>query len=120
VRLNPLTVRDAAALFVERATDGGARLALERNWPIIDDICTRVDRLPLAVELAAKHADHLPLSRLLHLLADRFRLLVDESPRAVSRQRTLEAALRWSYELLDGDEKHLLRHLGVLTRQPQP
>ena len=65
LRLDPLTGPDAAALFVERATDSGARLALERDWPVIDDICARVDCLPLAIELAAKHADHLPLADLL-------------------------------------------------------
>ena len=115
LRLDPLTGPDAAALFAERATDSGARLALERDWPVIDDICARVDCLPLAIELAAKHADHLALADLLRLLEDRLGLLVDESRGAVSRQRTLEATLRWSYELLDDDERHLLRHLSVLT-----
>jgi DNA-binding SARP family transcriptional activator len=115
-RLPSLTSEDATALFVERATDGGARLVLERDLPFIGEICGRLDGLPLAVELAAKHAEHLALPRLRDLLEDRFRLLVGGSNRVLPRQRTLEATMMWSYELLDDDEKRLLRQTRCFHR----
>jgi predicted ATPase/class 3 adenylate cyclase len=113
--LPSLTAEDAVALFVERATEGGAPPIADRDVVLIEEICARIDGIPLAVELAAKQAVHLPLPRVRDLLADRFRLLVGGSRRALPRQRTLEAAMAWSYDLLDDEEKYLLRHLAVFT-----
>jgi predicted ATPase/class 3 adenylate cyclase len=114
-RLPSLTGSDAAALFIERAIEGGAPPLSDRDLPMIAEICAHLDGIPLAVELAAKQAVHLSLPRVRDMLEDRFRLLVGGSRRALPRQRTLEATMAWSYDLLDDNEQHLLRHLAVFT-----
>jgi len=114
-RLPALTGDDSITLFIERAIEAGAPPFRGDDVPLIEEICARLDRIPLAVELAATQAVHLSLSRVRDLLEDRFRLLVGGARRALPRHRTLEATMTWSYELLHDDEKHLLRHLAVFT-----
>jgi predicted ATPase/class 3 adenylate cyclase len=114
-RLPSLTAEDATALFVERAIEAGAPRFRDADFAVIEEICARLDGIPLALELAATQAVHLSLPRVRDLLEDRFRLLVGGSRRALPRHRTLEATMTWSYELLHDDEKHLLRHLAVFT-----
>ena len=80
---------------------GLARLRLdETNAAAVARICHRLDGLPLALELAAARIDALAADALAERLDDRFRLLRAGSRTAPTRQRTLEAALDWSYELL--------------------
>jgi predicted ATPase len=114
-RLPTLTGDDSITLFIERATEAGAPPFRDGDVPLIEEICARLDRIPLAVELAATQAVHLPLPRVRDLLEDRFRLLVGGPRRALPRHRTLEATMTWSYELLHDDEQHFLRHLAVFT-----
>ena len=82
---------------------------------VIEDICRRLDGLPLAVELAAARLRALPLATLAERLDDRFRLLTGGARTALPRQQTLRAVVDWSYELLFEDERRLFARLAVFV-----
>ena len=110
-----LTDFEATQLFVERAR---ASLMQFRpatcDVPAITGICRRLDGIPLAIELAAAHVAALPPAEIEARLNDRFRLLVG-SRTTVSRQRTLEAAIDWSYLLLSGAERRLFARFSIFA-----
>ena len=88
---------DAAELFLARARSLGS--PLERS-EALDELCRRLDHLPLAIELAAARTRLFAVEQLLDRLAERFDLLKagrDADP----RQQTLSATIEWSYDLLD-------------------
>ena len=110
----PLAADDAFELFHARARAAGARLDVASTHAIVTELCARLDNLPLAVELAAARAGVLPPAALLERLATRLDVLA--GPRdAEERQRTLRAAIAWSYDLLDEHEQELFRRLGVFV-----
>jgi predicted ATPase len=110
--LDPLSPSNAATLFVERARAVGRKLELHET---VSEICTRLDNLPLALELAAARTKLLDLPSLLGRLERRLPLL-GGGPRDVpERQRTLRAAIAWSYDLLDEEAKALFRRLAVFA-----
>ncbi|MEV8637094.1 BTAD domain-containing putative transcriptional regulator [Streptosporangium sp. NPDC051023] len=78
------------------------------------EICRRLDGLPLAIELAAARLRALPVETVAARLDDRFRLLTGGSRTALPRHRTLSAAVAWSWDLLDTDERALLERLSVV------
>jgi predicted ATPase/class 3 adenylate cyclase len=80
-------------------------------------ICTQLDGLPLALELAAASAALLSLPEIAAQLDDRFGLLTRGSRTALDRQKTLWGAIDWSYELLDDDDRLLFRQLGVFAAE---
>ncbi|MCV2489982.1 tetratricopeptide repeat protein [Geodermatophilus sp. YIM 151500] len=111
-------VRGAAAveLFRQRA------VAVRPDFRIDDGtaadvaaICRALDGLPLAIELAAAHADVLSPARIRRRLDDRFALLVSGSRDVVARQRTLRAAIGAGVDLLTQDERALFAHLAVFA-----
>ena len=109
----PLTAEEEAiVLFAERAT--AARHAFElapEDVPLVAEICRRLDGVPLAIELAAPRMRLLSPAQLLERLGERLEL---SGPRdAPARQRTLEAAIAWSYELLAEAERLLFERLAV-------
>ena len=105
----------AAALFVERALAVAPAAKLtEADEPVIE-VCRRVDGIPLAIELAASRMQSMSVTELRDRLDDRFRLLVG-SRRGLERHQTLRHAVQWSYDLLDGAEKHLLARCSVFRR----
>ena len=105
---------DAIALLVERAKEQGTDLSLDgQNGPLAVAICTRLDGMPLAIELAAARLRSLSLRALHDRLDQRFRLLTGGSRTALARQQTLRATVDWSYSLLNGTEQVLLRRLSV-------
>jgi predicted ATPase/DNA-binding XRE family transcriptional regulator len=106
----------AIQLFVERAsqTRPGFRLAAE-NAAAVAAICGRLDGLPLALELAAARIKLLPPDVLLERLEHRLLLLTAGMRDAPPRQRTLLAAIAWSYDLLDPPQQALLRSLAVFA-----
>ena len=116
VPVGPLALPAAAELFADRAravrpgftADGHTR-------PVIDDICRRLDGLPLAVELAAARLRSLTLATLAERLDDRFRLLTVGARTALPRQQTLRAVVDWSYDLLFEDERRLFARLSVFV-----
>ncbi|MGN7800833.1 DUF4062 domain-containing protein [Leifsonia sp. 22587] len=112
--LGPLPADDAAALFVERAH--AVRPDFEITPENADDvarICTALDGLPLALELAAARVRVLPPRELARRLDRRLPLLVGGARDLPERQRTLRATIDWSAQLLDRPERALLAQLGV-------
>ncbi len=101
-------------LFVDRATAVNPMFELtETNAEAVAEVCSGLDGIPLAIELAAARVTVMTPADLAAGLRDRFELL--SSGRRRQRQRTLQATLDWSYDLLDVDEQHMLRALGVFV-----
>jgi predicted ATPase/class 3 adenylate cyclase len=111
-----LTGFASVALFVDRARaiDPAFDLTTD-NAPAVAEICVRLDGLPLAIELAAARIRLLPPSAILARLGQRLQILAVQSPNLPARQRTLRAAIDWSWELLDEGERALLERLAVFS-----
>jgi predicted ATPase len=107
---------DAVTLFAERAaaTVPGFALTAENTATIVQ-ICSRLDGLPLAIELAAARLRAMSPDQILCRLSDRFALLTRGSRRAPSRQQTLAWSIDWSYDLCTPDEKQLWGRLSVFS-----
>jgi predicted ATPase len=113
LQVPPLSTEgEAVELFTERASV--ARYAFElpqEDAALVAEICRRLDGVPLAIELAAPRLRLLTPAQLLDRLSKRLAL---SGPRdAPARQRTLEAAIAWSYELLTEEERLLFERLAV-------
>ena len=111
-RLDPLSSKDAAALFAERARSIGRELAPD---PTVEEICRRVDCLPLAVELAAARTKLLAPERLLERLNSALPVLTGGARDVPERQRTLRGTIEWSYDLLDEPGRELFARLSVFA-----
>jgi non-specific serine/threonine protein kinase len=111
-----LRASEAVRLFVERvaAVQPGFTVT-SQNARAVGQICQRLDGIPLAIELAAAWARGLSVEQIAARLGDRFRLLTGGSRTALRRQQTLRAAVDWSYELLSGSERKMLRRLAVFS-----
>ena len=109
-----LASSDAVRLFVDRARDVLPSFALAAaNARIIADICTHLDGIPLAIELAAARVRHLSPEQIRDRLSDAISLLTSGARTALPRHRTLRAALDWSHDLLREDARVVLRRLAV-------
>ncbi len=107
---------DAVVLFIERAVKVRPNFAVDAgNAPAIAQICHDLDGIPLAIELAAARARVLGVEQIAAALEDRFRLLTGGARSALPRQQTLRASVDWSHELLDDDERELLRRSAVFA-----
>lgn len=111
-RLEPLPQKEAAALFVERARAVGREVAPDAT---VEEICRRLDGLPLAVELAAARTKLLAPERLLERLDSALAVLTGGARDAPERQRTLRATIEWSYGLLDPRARELFARLSVFS-----
>jgi predicted ATPase/class 3 adenylate cyclase len=106
----------AVRLFAERALAASPRFALtEENAPVVAEICARLDGLPLAIELAATRTKVLTPTEILSRLKRRLSILSTSSRSLPERQRTLRAAIGWSYDLLDPVERRLFARLSVFS-----
>ncbi len=106
----------AVRLFVERGRAAKHDFVLtDQNAPPVAAICARLDGLPLALELAAARLSALAPEAIAARLSDRFKLLTGGPRTALPRQRTLRAALDWSYDLLSEPERLLMRSLSVFA-----
>ena len=104
----------AVRLFSERAMAVDPVFTLDdANLATIATVCERLDGMPLAIELAAARITVMTPAELLAGLDDRFQLL--SGGRRRQRQRTLEATLDWSYNLLEPDQQRVFRSLGVFV-----
>ena len=107
---------ESTRLFVERARAVNSNLRLtDGNASSIAQICSRLDGIPLAIELAAARVKLLSPEQIAARLDDRFRLLVGGSRTALPRQQTLRALIDWSYDLLSEEEKQLLQFASVFV-----
>jgi len=103
-------------LFVARARAIKADFQItEANASTIAAICTRLDGLPLAIELAAARIKLLPPQALLKRLSHRLEILTGGTQDMPSRQQTLHNTLQWSYDLLGPEEQRLFRRLSVFV-----
>lgn len=112
----PLEESESVNLFVERAQAADADFAVtDDNARDVAEICTRLDGLPLAIELAAPRVRTLPPAALLRRLDDRLKLLTGGAHDLDERQRTIRATIEWSFELLPDAERALFAQLGVFV-----
>ncbi|MDQ5853440.1 MAG: tetratricopeptide repeat protein [Chloroflexota bacterium] len=114
--VDKLTMYAAVRLFVERAQDARHDFRITpENAPAIAEICSRLDGLPLAIELAAARVRLLPPQAILGRLASRLTLLTGGARNLPERQQTLRRAIDWSHDLLDERDKLLFRRLAVFA-----
>ncbi|HWX97466.1 MAG TPA: AAA family ATPase [Solirubrobacteraceae bacterium] len=107
---------EAVQLLIDRAAAAVPEFAVDaENAGDIARICFRLDGLPLALELAAARIGALGTATLAERLDDSFRLLRSGSRVGPTRQQTLAATLQWSHDLLDSEEKLLLRRLAIFA-----
>ncbi|MFF3990352.1 BTAD domain-containing putative transcriptional regulator [Streptomyces sp. NPDC001797] len=118
--VEPLAPEQAHRLFEERAAavrpgTGTGAGAAPGDPAAVDEICRRLDGLPLAIELAAARLRLLTPRQIADRLDDRFRLLTAGSRTVLPRQQTLRAVVDWSWDLLDERERTMLREVSVFA-----
>ncbi|HLO31109.1 MAG TPA: adenylate/guanylate cyclase domain-containing protein [Anaerolineales bacterium] len=107
---------ESTRLFTERARQANPQFALTAdNAPSVAQICTRLDGIPLAIELAAARLKLFTPQQIAERLDDRFKLLTGGSRSALPRQQTLRALIDWSYLTLNEMEQDVLRRLAVFS-----
>ena len=112
----PLAENSAIELFVQRAAAVWPDFAITlENAPAVQEICARLDGLPLAIELAAARTKVLPPSAMLDRLQNRLQLLTGGPLDLPERQHTLRSAIDWSHDLLNDAERKLFRRLSVFV-----
>ena len=118
IPLDPISVLEyaAVALFLQRAQSFAPDFQITAaNVVTIAEICTRLDGLPLALELAATHIKLLSPQTLLMRLEHRFQVLTHGPRDLHTRQQTLRNTIQWSYDLLNAWEQQLFRRLSVFV-----
>ena len=112
VAISPLGRVDAQQLFRTRAGEVRPDVALEDG--LVAELCDRLDRLPLAIELAAARTRSMSPGDVLDRLGDRFRLLRG-GRRLTGRHQTLHTTVAWSYDLLDERERQVFDRLAIFA-----
>ncbi|MFE9607634.1 BTAD domain-containing putative transcriptional regulator [Streptomyces sp. NPDC006012] len=113
--VEPLPEPVALRLLADRGATARPGFRIEEDPAACAEICLRLDGLPLAIELAAARLRMLTPRQIADRLDDRFRLLTSGSRTVLPRQQTLRAVVDWSWELLDEDERSVLRGLSVFA-----
>jgi predicted ATPase/class 3 adenylate cyclase len=112
VQLDPLPIDEAATLFVELAAARGVVLH-EDTRPSVEEICQRLDGLPLAIELVAVRLILLSPARILQALDEGLALEMEGPVDLPERQRTLRTTIEWSFGLLTESQRELHGALAV-------
>ncbi len=112
-RLGPLDKSTSVALFVERALAVAPHFDAREHGHAIEEICEKLDGMPLAIELAAARVRALSVDDIRQRLNERFRLLTSTARDTSARHQTLGATIEWSYDLLTPEEQSLFIRLGV-------
>lgn len=111
--VEPAEGDDAVELFVDRASSVVRDFDLGPDRPVVEEICRRLDGIPLAIELAAARSVAMTPADIRDRLGDRFRLLGGR--RGLERHQTLRHAVQWSFDLLTEDERTVLRRAAVFA-----
>ena len=115
-RLEPLAPEDADRLFVERARQRQPEFLPDEDTEItIRTLCERLDRLPLAIELAAARTSAISPSEILAGLEAHLDELGAVRRQSPGHHRSVRAAVEWSHQLLDATEQEAFRHLAVFV-----
>jgi predicted ATPase/class 3 adenylate cyclase len=115
-RVPPMQLNEAVELLEERARAVSASFTVsDSSRAAVVELCTRLDAIPLALELAAARLGGLGIENLIAHLDQRFRLLGGGTHGRVERHRTLQATMDWSYALLEPREQMVLQRLGVFV-----
>lgn len=110
----PLAQNSAIELFVQRAAAVWPDFAITpENAPAVQEICSRLDGLPLAIELAAARTRVLSPNAILDRLQSSLHLLTGGALDMPERQQTLRKAIDWSHDLLNEAERKLFRRLSA-------
>ena len=114
--LSGLSADAAVDLFADRAcaVEPGFGLDVDSR-SAVTDICAQLDGLPLAIELAAARVRSMSLLELTAGVGKRFRLLRDDRRGTVGRHQTLDAAVRWSFDLLEPQQQDVFAQLCVFA-----
>jgi predicted ATPase len=107
----------AARLFLERAGPASDVVSLDRSANLVARICSRLDGLALAIEMAAGQAQFYGIEELAEMLEDGLSLTWRGRRTAPARHQTLVAMLEWGYRLLSEEEKSALRILSIFSGQ---
>jgi predicted ATPase len=114
--LSTVSQYEAVAFFISRAQAVKPSFQLTHaNALAVAEICTRLDGLPLAIELAAARMKLLTPQALLSRLSQRLQVLTSTTRDTPARQQTLRNTIAWSYNLLDAYEQQLFRRLSVFV-----
>lgn len=114
--LDQIAACDATQLFLQRASALVPEFVLsDDNASAVAHLCTRLDGIPLAIELAAAQLPALSVQQIAERLDDALRLLVHGNRVAPARQQTLRAAVAWSYALLQPAEQLVFERLSVFA-----
>ncbi|MGW6020670.1 AfsR/SARP family transcriptional regulator [Streptomyces sp. NPDC055099] len=113
--VEPLPEPIALRLLADRGAAARPGFRIEDDRAAAAEICHRLDGLPLAIELAAARLRMLTPRQIADRLDDRFRLLTNGARTVLPRQQTLRAVVDWSWDLLDGPERTVLRRLSVFA-----
>ncbi|MFB9608672.1 AfsR family transcriptional regulator, partial [Streptomyces roseofulvus] len=113
--LGPLPEGTALRLLGERGAAARPGFVVGEDLGAAREVVRRLDGLPLAIELAAARLRVLSVGQIAARLDDRFRLLSSGARTVLPRQQTLRAVVDWSWELLEGPERAVLRRLAVFT-----
>jgi len=112
----PLERRQAVQLFGDRARLVAPDFAItEANWAKVDELCGKLDGLPLAIELAAARMSVLSVKQLVERLDDMFGVLQGGTRSAPERHQALRKTLDWSHDLLTDQERSVFRRLAVFV-----
>jgi predicted ATPase/class 3 adenylate cyclase len=118
-RLVAVAPLDPAGAGVELFTERAAALSPDYDAAAhrddVEEICRRLDGVPLAIELAAARTATLSPAELVDRLDDRLRLLTGGRRTSVERHRTMRATIQWSYDLLSGPEQVLFQRLSIFA-----
>jgi predicted ATPase len=105
----------AVKLFVDRARAVAPDFQLDPEAVAVEEICKRLDGIPLAIELAAARVRAMSATQIRDRLAERFRLLTGGARRTLERHQTLRNAVQWSYDLLSDLERLVLARASVFA-----
>jgi predicted ATPase/class 3 adenylate cyclase/DNA-binding CsgD family transcriptional regulator len=112
--IEALAQSDAVQLFIQRAMKVRPNFVVTNdNAPAVAQLCSDLDGIPLAIELAAARVRVLSVEQITAGLGDRFHMLTGGARTALPRQQTLRASVDWSHELLSEPEQALFRRLST-------